>query len=324
MTRYHHPTNRLKKFTRRYVAKHPHLFRLAVRYYTIRHGMWRHLTARWRHLPDFLIIGGAKCGTSSLYDFIVRHPEIEAAHSKELVYWPDPIKGGLDWYRANFPPTRRSCLTGEADPTYFALPGVPAQMKAALPDVKLIVILRDPVERAYSHYNFYRTRNRLESCNTFEAALELEEPRGLAAERVRRIISSMYGGGNGQVDDAPPLPTRVNMYDLLPWATRIFHQYTTYGHYADHLEKWFEYYPRRQFLILSTTDMKHDRQAVLNRVYDFLGVSSFMLDDAVPNLYVGRYELPINEQTRQRLAKHFAPYNERLYRLVGRDFGWPR
>ena len=307
----------LNRLARVYVARHPSLYRLAVRYNTIKHAKWRYLTARWRRLPDFIIIGGAKCGTTSLYDFIVRHPDIEAARAKELVYWSNPIKTGLDSYRANFPlSSRKRCLTGEADPSYFNYPGVPAQMKAALPDVKLIVILRDPVERAYSHYHFGRRnpRNPMIPWDTFEAALKGEEPRRRLTEHARRVISSIYDGGGGGEAAA-----NVYITSMLQCISRS-NQYTAYGHYADHLEKWFVHYPREQFLILSTTDLKRNRQMVLDQVYDFLGVRPHTVG-AIPNLYVGRYE-PIKEETRRMLAEHFAPYNKRLYRMVGRDFGW--
>lgn len=310
----------LNRLARMYVARHPYLYRLAVRYNTIKHAKWRYLTARWRRLPDFIIIGGSKCGTTSLYDFIVRHPDIEAARAKELVYWSDPIKAGLYSYRADFPvmlPSKKRRLTGEADPTYLDCPGVPAQMKAALPDVKLIVILRDPVERAYSHYHFSRRnrRNPLIPWDTFEAALEREGPRRKLAEHARHVISSIYNGGGREEAVA-----NVHITNMLRCIHRSS-QYTAYGHYADHLEKWFEHYPREQFLILSTTDLKRNRQTVLDQVYDFLGVRPHTVGDAVSNLYVGRYE-PIKEETRRKLAEHFASHNERLYRMVGRDFGW--
>ena len=299
---------------RMYLAKHPHLYRLVVRYYIIKHAKWRHLTARWRRLPDFIIIGGTKCGTTSLYDFIVHHPDIEAARAKELVYWSDPIKAGLNFYRANFPlSSKKRCLTGEADPTYFDYPGVPAQMKAALPNVKLIVILRDPVERAYSYYHDSHRDGNGDPGDTFEKALKQEEARRKLAERAHRIISSIYD------DNDKKAAANVNM-DYLLQCVRTFRPYTAYGHYADHLEKWFEHYPKEQFLILSTTDLKRNRQTVLDEVYDFLGVRPHAMGDA-PNLNVGRYE-PIKEETRCMLAEHFAPYNERLYRMVGRDFGW--
>src|SRR5258706_11489250 len=113
-------------------------------------GWWRRATSRYRKLPDFLIIGAQRSGTSTLYQYIARHPDVRGAFRKEVHYFDMHYDRGLDWYRACFP-TRG--FTGESSPSYLIHPEVPARVAAVLPDIKLIAILRNPVERAYSAYN---------------------------------------------------------------------------------------------------------------------------------------------------------------------------
>ena len=133
--------------------------------HTINENKFRLITSPLRSLPDFVIIGAMKSGTTSLYDFLIKHPAIAPAAKKEVMYFSTwyKYKLGKLWYRSNFPTnlsrsafykkTTQRLLSGEASPPYLFYPMVPGRMKGVLPDVKLIVILRNPVDRAYSHYH---------------------------------------------------------------------------------------------------------------------------------------------------------------------------
>ena len=104
-------------------------------------------------LPNMLIIGAAKAGTTSLHYYLSLHPEIQMAREKELHFFsnPDCWRRGLDWYRSQFDP--RSPVRGESSVSYTAdpeRPGVAAKIQSVLPDAKLIYILRDPIERILS------------------------------------------------------------------------------------------------------------------------------------------------------------------------------
>src|SRR5687768_13237463 len=108
---------------------------------------WRVETAHLRRLPDFLIIGAQRGGTTSLYRYLTEHPEIDPAVRKEIHFFSRHHEQGLDWYRAHFPRRDESSLVGEASPNYLVHPDVPARVAAALPRVKLIALLRNPVDR---------------------------------------------------------------------------------------------------------------------------------------------------------------------------------
>ena len=116
-------------------------------------------------LPDFVIIGAQRCGTSSLYSYLIEHPQIAPATRKELHYFDLNYAAGDEWYRSQFPQfpdtpfDGRLTVTGEASPYYLFHPMAAERCASVVPDAKLIVMVRDPVERAYSHYHHERARN---------------------------------------------------------------------------------------------------------------------------------------------------------------------
>ena len=240
---------RLKDKARNWLRQHPHLrasynqnkFRLRL--------ITTHLVGRG--LPDFIIIGAQKSGTTSLYNFVIKHPAIAPATKKELHYFSVQYARGELWYRSNFPTnlsrynfykrTNQRLHSGEASPLYLFYPMVPGRMKEALPDVKLIVILRNPVDRAYSHYH-HSLRKNMEPIMSFEKAVELEEER-CTGEREQLIQDPNF----------------------IPKHYRA-HSYLARGVYADQLENWFKHYDRKQFLILAMEDLRKNPQQTLDQV----------------------------------------------------------
>lgn len=114
--------------------------------------------------PDFIIVGTMKGGTTVLYDFICEHPDVSAATQKEIHYFSLNYMEGADWYHQHFSPKQPGKIIGEASPTYFDMavnPTIPKAIKNDYPDVKIILIVRDPVERAISHYNHFCKINQI-------------------------------------------------------------------------------------------------------------------------------------------------------------------
>ena len=171
-------------------------------------------------------------------------------------------------------------------------------MKNLLPDVKLIVILRNPVDRAYSDYH-HSIRHENDTLS-FEKAIELEEER--CAEERERVFK--YPDSS-----SPP----VNYYA---------YSYLAKGLYADQLERWFKHYDRRQFLILATEDFRKNPQQILDQIFNFLGLPSFKMEN-LRNHNVGNYK-EMNTDTRKFLIEYFRPHNEKLYRLLQRRFDWDK
>jgi len=131
-----------------------------------------------RPLPDFIVAGVQKGGTTFLYQEMLRHPEIKGSLTKEVHFFDANFGRGVDWYSGMFPRSspRSKVIRGEASPAYIFHPDGVRRIAETLPDVRLIVVLRDPVQRALSHYKHER-RLGFETAATFEEALELEDSR---------------------------------------------------------------------------------------------------------------------------------------------------
>ncbi|MDQ6819886.1 MAG: sulfotransferase domain-containing protein [Actinomycetota bacterium] len=260
-----------------------------------------------RLLPDFVIIGAAKAGTTSLYAWLGQHPFVARASQKEVHYFDYNHYRGEDWYRRHFPLASerdlftarhgRPFITGEASPSYVSHEWAPQRLAGLLPDAKIIVALREPVDRAYSHFQMSR-REEEEPFDSFEAAVAAEEQR-LAPELARSKADPRY-----------------RSWPIGCWS------YLMRSSYAEQLERWFALLPREQFHILTLEDLSAQPQETLDQVHEFLELPPHVYEGLKP-LHTATYD-PIDRATRAQLADYFRPMNERLYELLGRDLGWER
>jgi len=263
----------------------------------------RMLNAGSRPLPDFLIIGAQRCGTTSLYRYLEKHPQvIGAAPSKGVHYFDVHHERSLRWYRAHFPTRRRRervvkrAVTGEASPYYVFHPHGPDRVRAAVPNVRLILMVRDPVVRAFSQYQQEYARG-FEDAETFERALELELGR-LAGERERMLADPGYDSRAMQ-----------------------HHAYVARGEYAPQLEAWRSRFDPDQLHVIQAEEFFAEPAAVYGRVLEFLGLDM----PARPPQFKAHNARPAGgmlPETRARLAEHFAEPNRRLEELLGRRRGW--
>ena len=209
-------------------------------------------------LPNFLIIGSGRSGTTSLHSYLDAHPEVFMSEIKETNFFAFEnrqhlyggpgakwlIKGSVSIrrdYEALFDGADTYKAVGESSPRYLYTPEALHNIKSSLPDAKLIVILRNPVERAYASYTGLR-RDGLEKCSTFKAAL---------ADQDRRISEN--------------------------WALG---RYIEVGYYAKHLKNVFDLFPRDQVRIYLYEDLRDDPTSLLKDLFGYLDVSR----DFVPNM----------------------------------------
>jgi hypothetical protein len=256
-------------------------------------------TAGLRCLPDFLIIGAQRGGTTSLYYYLCAHPQVLAPLSKEVHFFSRHWSRGVGWYRAHFPlrastagPRRTTRLTFEATPYYLSHPLAPARAAEVVADARLLVLLRDPVQRAWSHYR-HMVRLGLEPLS-FEQAIE-REPERLAGEVERMRSDPGYVAVNHQR-----------------------YSYLTRGAYADHLEAWLRHFSPDRLLVLRSEALFADPARGYRRVLGFLGLQAWA-PSAFP-IHTKQSPLPrgMPAATRRRLEEHFAPANERLEALLRR------
>jgi hypothetical protein len=269
---------------------------------------YRQWTARQRMLPVFLMIGAQRSGTSTLYQSIGDHPGILPAAAKEIHFFDLNFAQGLRWYRAYFPLQRSAAraraqgwqpvITGEASPYYLFHPLAAERAGAILPDAKLIAILRNPIDRGYSHYH-KQLRAKRETLS-FEEAVDAE-PTRLAGEFERLRTVAGYRSKSHR------------------WFS-----YLSRDHYLEQLQRWTQHYPRERLLVVSSEEYYRQPQAVFDQIFDFLQVPRVSLPGHQPSVASAPGYPKMNPDTRARLVEQFRPLNERLYEFVGRDFGWDR
>ncbi len=257
-----------------------------------------------RPLPDFLVIGAQRCGTSSIYKYLEQHPCVLSSLRKETEYFSARWANGEGWYRAHFPSEARKgqvarrkghAVSFEATPYYLFHPLAPARAAALVPDVRLIILLRNPVDRAYSHYR-HSVRRGFERLS-FEEAVAAEARR-LAGEADRIAADPRYDG----------------------WNHRVF-SYLTRGAYVDQLLNWLGHFPAEQLLVVRSEELYADPARCYRDVLAFLGLSSW--EPRRFDVHAG-YAAPaaIGPDLRRRLSEQFRPQNRRLEELLGRSMGW--
>lgn len=275
---------------------------------------WR-VTARWptgplRSLADFLVIGTMRGGTSSLYRYLGKHPQIVPSLRKEIEFFTWYYGKGLTWYRAHFPlalrrqlvaSSERPLLTFEATPYYLFHPWAASRAGTTLPEAKLIVLLRDPVDRAFSHYRHMR-RLGLEDL-TFEEAIRAEENRLAAAEE--------------RLTEDPG------------YVSKVHHRYSylARGCYAEQLERWFARFDREAFLILRSEDLFVNPKATYTRILEFLGLPPRNLPAFSNYSYMSMPRVPMEEfepGLRAELEEFFEPHNRKLTDLLETGIRWRR
>ena len=243
-----------------------------------------------RPRPSFLIIGGIRCGTTSLIRYLGEHPDVAPSATKEVHYYDWYFDRGESWYRSWFPIGPQSTGAGESSPAYLMDPNAPARVAASLPDVRLLLLLRNPIERAHSHYR-YRKGKGQEKAATFEDALD-DEPRRLQAATTAHR----------------------------PQAAGALDCYYHHGNYAVGLERWIQHLGRDQLLIMESDQFYADPAGTYGRVLDFLGLPPYELSHHP--VHNAAADAPINPETRAALAERYAAPNQALYDIAGTDWGW--
>jgi hypothetical protein len=250
-------------------------------------------------LPNFIVIGAQKAGTTSLHAYLSEHPQVLPSATKEIHYFDLNYSKGEGWYRRRFlslAETARSkrAISGEASPYYLFHPLVPSRIAETVPSAKLIALLRDPVARAYSHYQHNLRKGREQS--SFADAIAREMDAGASNEK--EILAS----------------------DAVRNSPHQDFSYLARGRYAEQLERFFARFPREQILILRSEDLFEDPAAALCEVARFLELKE-LPRRALPVRNAGNYrrsEIP----EEGFLRDYFAPHNQRLYALLGRNLEW--
>ncbi len=267
----------------------------------------RAAAATWesRVLPDLVLAGVQRSGTTALFEALYRLPTVERPRrGKGSHYFSYNYHRGWEWYQSQFPTRRwadlvesrhgRPMFCFDACPYYLFHPFAVERMAQALPDVKVMVMLRDPVRRAESH--FHHSVSHGHETLTFVEALEAEEQR-LSGEDDRMQEDWAY------------------------WShSHEHHSYVSKGLYVDQIERLYRHYRRDQVLIVQSEAFYRDPNGVLADVTDWVGLPAVELETSDDRN--GHDYREMDQAMRNRLIGIYREPNERLFELIGRRFDW--
>jgi len=253
-------------------------------------------------LPSFLIIGVAKCGTTGLYRTLINHPKIKSAKTKELYFFDRDIqyRKGMNHYKSLFKKCDKDEICGEATPYYFYFENVPERVKKHLPNIKIILLLRNPIDRAYSHFYGYLRKCRL---------------------RHEKMISKDLKSFIKIVSKNPSVTMNHRGRTLLKC-----------GMYGKQMKRWLKHFPLSQFKIIKSEDYFKNPKKILNEVFEFIDVDKkeipikrylIMEQQNKKTLGVERYS-KLDKETRDLLYNYYKESNELLYKLIRRDMKWEK
>jgi hypothetical protein len=266
---------------------------------------YRWSTASQRRLPDFIVAGAQKCGTTSLWAYLSEHPNVTPPMTKEMSFFDVNFQRGLNWYRMHFPLNQTTSsaapasvsLTGESTAYYMFHPLAAQRIAEMSQNIKIILLLRNPIDRAFSHYQL-KVRRRQEQLS-FEDALAAE-PQRLAGEQEKILADPHYYSVN---------------HDRFSYLSR--------GIYADQLIRWRRIFTPDRLLILESSEFFNRTAEVFERVLQFLGLPNWK-PEHFGNRFPGKYRERMSDDTRLRLIEYFRPHNERLFELLGQRFNWDK
>ena len=259
-------------------------------------GLFTGISESWTPLsPRFLIVGAKKGGTSSLHYYLSRHPRVLLPIMKEIHFFGSPERGE-DWYLAHFPrrpPWGVRFIAGESRVDNFAEEGIPESVKARLPAARLIAVLRDPVERAISHY--YHDRKVGGESRPLDVAFEEE------LESLGNSYEEMDG--------------RLQKY------LQSQRRYLYFGLYAHHVARWLSVFPPEQFLMVISEELLANPERELKKVLKHIGIKNLSLGEYI-NTLPGTYDNQSRGKVKARLAEFYAKQNEKLFFMIGRRLNW--
>ena len=261
------------------------------------------LTAPLRVLPNFIVIGVGRGGTTSLYHYLNEHPCVIKSAYDELGFFDENFHLGLNWYRSMFPTKFLKkkivkefgkCLTYDVTPSYIRKPWVARRIKELFPKIKLIALLRNPVDKAYSHYHL-SLRSGVQK-SSFEEIIEEDVKTFQKFENTNSMIDDKY------------------------FRTYIEKSHLGRGFYAQQLKIWFELFDRKQILILTSEELSTDTNKTMNKIFQFLDLPDYEIPDTTKHNTAIYANMKID--TRKKLISFYSKYNQDLFKLLNQEFDW--
>ena len=258
------------------------------------------ITFPFRVLPDFFVIGVGRSGTTSLYYYLDQHPSIVKSSYDEIGFFDDNFHLGLSWYRSMFTTIftkfliklkTKYFMTYEVTPWYVRRPWTARRIKKIFPNIKLIIVLRNPIDRTYSHYHL-STQN--DEKRDFKVVIK-EDMKNISQWNITEKNDSYF---SNQVQNSK----------------------LARGFYYEQIIPWFELFSKEQIMIISSEDLASKTQSTLREIFSFLELPIYDIKNT-EKVNVSKYS-KMDQETRNLLIDFFRPYNEKLFEYLNREFDW--
>ena len=256
------------------------------------------VTASLRKLPNFLVIGGKRCGTTTLFEFLRQHPDIADPPFDHMGFFDDNYRLGINYYKSFFPIKNKKndlILNYDVTTSYLTSPHVPERMHKHMPNVKLIILLRNPTSRAWSEYN--SNLREKPNLDTFESYIENEFDDMKNYNFLDKV--------------------QKNDYNLIDPTKNFLKK----GLYVNYLKKWLNLFPRENFLILPTETFAKDENLIFTKIFEFLNLPYHEIKN-LKRMEKVVYKNSLNSETKIKLDKFFESSNKELFELIKQKFAW--
>jgi len=301
-----------------------------------------------RPRPEFMLVGGMKCGSTSFATYLSAHPQVKLKGPKEPNYWTwhrYPARY-QDFFVNETPvldPGSGQCISGEFSTSSLLHPLVPRRVRANLPDLRIFILLRNPADRAYSHFMMSKSAGLEKDCSFEDIVrtemaespelLEAHERGFLDKEGSARICYSTADGNPVRVSKHERGLPKKSIRKDVDLRDYYYKSYVFRSIYFDQVHRWLRKFPRNRIMIINSDDFFGNEATTMGLAAEFLGLEPFEFDaaeqvqrrwdagasnpDQVPQPYSG-----MSDNVRSVLTDFFEPFNQQLYRLIDEDFGW--
>jgi hypothetical protein len=272
------------------------------------------------NLPDFLIIGAQKCGTVALKRYLDQHPDLISARHETSFFSSNYYYKGIDYYKKQFPIRfDRSKLMFEKTPEYIFIPEAPERIYNFNADIKMILLIRDPIKRAFSGWN--HLIRYFESTNGYSKQKLINQlVQKYTFERVNDFIDFL--NKDKYVDFLTSIKNEIYLLENNISYNGPF--FVKRGIYIDQINNYLKYFPKKQLLIIESENFKKNKREYLEFICKFLNINSFNYSKIdLTEYHKSNYKTKlIAPEAHKLLTEYYKLHNEKLFDLLGERFDW--
>jgi len=269
-----------------------------------------------KSLPEVIIIGAQKSGTSALFNYMSQHPELLGSYKKETHYFDSlNYDKGISWYARNFPPVSKNIILFEATPSYIYRNWCAERIYRFNKNVKLIAVLREPLSRAFSAWNMARQVFLSERRDTI-----VQSSFGIQRDDIKSGMTNLLTAEHFKNFSEC---VKIEMEIINSGSDAPVPNFIRRGIYVEQLNKYFKFFNKEQVLIIDHNNLLSKPEFVLRKIEDFIGVNNIDWSDKdMGKKHIGSYNSEIDNATKNLLNNFYHPLNQQLFDLIGQKFDW--